>query len=399
MGVLEGRTTVLLAAAGAPWEAGAVSSLTEAGLVIGKRCVDVTDLLATASTGIADVVVVAADLPGLDADVVRRVTDHVGGVVAVAHPDSVERVRRLGISEVLVDPTPSELATRVVAWTRRPDLAPGREDASEIIHAPAGDGRVDDASGQGRVVVVWGPTGAPGRTTVATAVAAERAAGGGRVVLVDADPYGGAIGQNLGIIDDVSGLLAAARAVNEGTMTPESLARCRRTHSPGLEVLTGLPRPDRWTEVRPGSLAHVIETSALHADVVVDVGFGLADDRHQGRDRITLEALDLADTIVVVGGAEPVGLARLARGLVELGERGLAPDVVVINRMRDSLGWTRKDLTGMVAGYVWEAEVRFVRDDRETVDKALASGRSLVELGASRVRGDLAEVTGTAFGS
>ena len=76
-----------------------------------------------------------------------------------------------------------------------------------------------------------------------------------------------------------------------------------------------MPRPDRWIEVRPGALARVIETAALHADVVVDVGFGLADDRHQGRDRITLEAIDVADDLVVVGGAEPVSLVRLARGL------------------------------------------------------------------------------------
>jgi hypothetical protein len=40
---------------------------------------------------------------------------------------------------------------------------------------------------------VWGPTGGPGRTTVAVNLAFEAAAIGGEVLLVDADTYGGAV--------------------------------------------------------------------------------------------------------------------------------------------------------------------------------------------------------------
>ena len=56
---------------------------------------------------------------------------------------------------------------------------------------------------------------------------------------------------------------------------------------------------------------------------------------------MTLAALDAADEIVVVGSADPVGLSRLARGLVELRERTAgAPVRVVVNRMRPTLGWS-----------------------------------------------------------
>lgn len=403
MGILDARTTVLLAAAGAPWEAGVVSALSRSSVVVGKRCVDVTDLLATAATGVADVVVVAADLPGLDADAVRRITESHTAILAVADRDGVERVRRRGVAEVLVDPEADEVATAVVEQAARqrdqpqaPDTPVGAAPATVALNDGADTPGSTDG---GLVVVVWGPTGAPGRTTVAAGIAAERAARGHRVVLVDADPYGGAVGQNLGILDEVSGLLAASRHVNEGTLAPDALARCRRSLPTGLEVLTGLPRAERWGEVRPGALEQVIAMSALHADVVVDIGFGLVEDRHQGRDRISLEALDAADVVVAVGGAEPVGLVRLARGLVDLGERGTTPDHVVINRMRDSLGWTRKELVGMVTGYVWDAGVHFVRDERDTLDRALASGRSVSELGDSRLRADVAAVASAAFGS
>ena len=67
------------------------------------------------------------------------------------------------------------------------------------------------------MVAVWGPAGAPGRTTVATGLAAVLATRG-PTMLVDADPYGGSVAQVLGVLDEVSGLLAAARLAGSGTL-------------------------------------------------------------------------------------------------------------------------------------------------------------------------------------
>ena len=67
--------------------------------------------------------------------------------------------------------------------------------------------------------------------------------------------------------------------------------------------------------------------------------------------------------VVVVGSAEPTGLARLARTLVEIRDSTSAPISVVVNRMRDSLGWSRRDIVGMVEGYVRPAGVHFLPED------------------------------------
>ena len=77
------------------------------------------------------------------------------------------------------------------------------------------------------MVAVWGPAGAPGRTTVAAGVAAELARRRVRTVLVDADPYGGAVAQQLGVLDEVSGLLSAAR-VTAGGMLAERFGSVQR---------------------------------------------------------------------------------------------------------------------------------------------------------------------------
>jgi MinD-like ATPase involved in chromosome partitioning or flagellar assembly len=255
---------------------------------------------------------------------------------------------------------------------------------------PASGGRVIP----GRVIAVWGPAGAPGRTTVAAGIAAELARRQLRTILVDADPYGGTVAQQLGILDEVSGLLAAARLASSGVLA-ERFASVQRGVDSRLSVITGLPRADRWVELRQGLVEHLLETARDHGQVVVDTGFSLEEDPgagpggRPGRNQMTIGALEVADETVVVGSADPVGLSRLARALVELRDHTDGRAVhVVVNRMRSTLGWSEKDIAGMVSGFTRVAGLHFLPDDRAAVDRALVTGRTLLEGGDSAlVRG------------
>ncbi len=74
------------------------------------------------------------------------------------------------------------------------------------------------------------------------------------------------------------------------------------------------------------------------------------------------------------------------RGLAEL--RELVPTTplrVVVNRMRPSLGWSEKDVAGMVGGFARLTGLHFLPDDQATVDRALVAGRTLPELGDSAI--------------
>jgi MinD-like ATPase involved in chromosome partitioning or flagellar assembly len=248
------------------------------------------------------------------------------------------------------------------------------------------------------VVAVWGPAGAPGRTTVAAGLAAAVARRGRRTVLVDADPYGGAVAQALGVLDEVSGLLSAARLVAAGQLA-DRFPSVQRGLDPQLSVVTGLPRADRYVEVRSGTVEELLEVARDRAEVVVDTGFSLEDEAvpaygsRPGRNQMTLAALEAADRLVVVGGADPVGLSRLARGLVELREGvGRRPLHVVVNRMRSTLGWSERDITGMVESFARPAGIHFLPEDQATVDRALVAGRTLAELGDSPLARALAAV-------
>jgi len=214
-------------------------------------------------------------------------------------------------------------------------------------------------------------------------------------MLLDTDAYGGTVAQHLGILDEVSGLLAAARTANAGRLDEERLAGLARQVGGGLRVLTGLPRADRWPEVRESAFGQVLETStALAERVVLDVGFCLEQDAGAvfgssapQRNAMATVALERADEVLVVGSADPVGLGRLARGLVELVEAvpGCAPRVVV-NRMRSSLGWGEEEVRRTLEEFGTAGEVHFLPDDRAACDRALVAGRSLVESGDSALR-------------
>jgi MinD-like ATPase involved in chromosome partitioning or flagellar assembly len=374
---------VLVLAAGAAWESTAVGLLERSpGLVLLRRCVDVDDLLAAASSGQADAAVVALDVPGLDAHAVDLLHRHGVRVVGVLPADAarVDAARtgagRVGIGRLVSEDDLAELAEAISA----PDAMPVPAGGATTHVRAGGAGGVGGAGEpperrRGRILTVWGPAGAPGRSTIAAAVAAEQARGGRPVLLVDADPYGGSIAQQLGVLDEVSGLLAASRS---------GLSGSARTLGPGLAVLTGLPRPDRWQEVRIGVLTDLLGQAAAEGDVVVDTGFSLEEPAdpgvRAGRNQLTLEALAAADEVLVVGGADPVGLTRLARGLVDLRDRLPATPVrVVVNRMRASLGWSERDVAAMIAGLIRPAGLHFTPDDRPGVDRALVSGRTLLE--------------------
>ncbi len=382
------RVPVLLAAGGAPWEASALTLLGQGGCVVLKRCVDLTDLLASAHTGQAAIALVSGSLPGLDADAVVQLLR--SDVRCVAVGSEPEALQRLGVVAVL-DPAELTALPEVVSSAGSRPLV---EDPAPAAPPPAG-------AGTGSVVAVHGPAGAPGRTTVAIGLAAEHAHRGSPSLLVDADPHGGAVAQHLGLLDEVSGVLAAARLANAGSLDATGFAGCRRRLSDGLEVLTGLPRPDRWVEVRTGSLSSVLDLAREFADTVVDTGFSLEEDvdsgRRVSRNQLTLDAIAASDQVVVVGSAEPTGLARLVRTLVELRDGTDAPVTVVVNRMRDSLGWGPRDIVGMVEGYIRPRGVHFLPEDRPGTDKALVAGKALVELGDSDLRRSMADLHDSVF--
>ena len=407
---------MLTAGSGQSWENDLVAVLDRPGapMSVVRRCVDIADVLAHAATGRAAVAVVAADLRRLDSDAVHRLT--VAGLAVVGvHPAADDRARarleRIGISVVVADESGSS-ALLDAARSALNHLALDRDLESDLGESsraldhvvadtrsalpptdPAGPEPEDDAeepTARGVVLVVWGPTGAPGRTTVAAGLAADRASAGTPTLLVDADVYGGVLASAFGLLDESPGLAGACRMAANGRLDVTALSQLSWTLAPTLRLLTGLARADRWPEMRPSAIPAVLdvcrETAAL---TVVDVGFCLEADEEitfdtaaPRRNGATLALLGAADIVLAVGSADPPGMERLIRGLAELTD--MVPEAdpkVVLNRCRTAVAAADEPAEALLR-FTGRTVAAQLPEDRAATDRAWRRAVPLTEAAA-----------------
>ncbi|WP_225224552.1 P-loop NTPase [Cellulomonas sp. JH27-2] len=358
-------------------------------LQVTRRCADLTELLAAAEAGLGRLAVVSSALAHLDRESVDAL--HAAGVRVLGLSDpasvwSVERLRGAGVDDVVLEPF-DELGAR--------DVADGLLRLS-VAQAPQADRtpvpeEARPAAARGAVVAVWGPTGAPGRTTIAVNLAAELAAAGGSVLLADADTYGGSVAQVVGMLDEAPGLAAAVRQAGQGMLDLTALARLAPVLAPDLRVLSGTSRADRWPELASSALESVWQVARSIARwTVVDTGFCLEQDEvltydthAPQRNAATLRTLETADLVVVVGAADPVGIQRLVRALAELTDLGLgARRLVMVNRVRASVAGPRpgEAVAQALARYAGVTDAVLVPEDRAGTDTALLEARMLREI-------------------
>ncbi|MBG0739435.1 P-loop NTPase [Paeniglutamicibacter antarcticus] len=391
-----------------------------------RRCGELAELLAACQSGLARAAVVLGDATELTATLVDRLSAVGVVVVVLADDDEAARLRGIGAVVTACSTDPAALADRIavaVASAAGTSSAGGPTErfGARALNRFSGDGSsappmeqpalqpaahgvpaADPADGTEppaalpatRILAVWGPTGAPGRTTVAMNMAAELAACGISVLLVDADSYGPSISASLGLLDESAGLAQACRLADQGLLTAEGLRNVAASvvfAGGQIRVLTGLTRADRWPELRSAALVGVLGLCREVADVtVIDCGFCLETDEELSfdtaaprRNAATLRSLAAADTIFAVGAADAVGLPRLVRGLAEL--TALLPQaelVVALNKVRSAATGRAPERALKLAWDRFGPELgigHFLPWDPAAADKSLNAGQLLLE--------------------
>ena len=403
------------------WEGALVTTLERAtDAQIARRCPDLADLLAVAGSGLAQVAMISADLRGLDRTALDHLRECSVAVIGIYPPgDEIAELhlRQLGVVTVIAADAGGRVIQEALDTLEEAHGSPGQPgsglppDQASPGSVPAGAEGSDappDASGgraerpgasgeagadphepPGIIIAVWGPVGAPGRTTVALNLASELARLGQPTVLVDADTYGGCIAQSLSLLDEAPGLAAATRSADQGSLDLAVLARLAPEVCAGLRVRTGIPKAERWPELRAAALEHVLTlTRQLGRFTVIDCGFSLEDDEELSYDTLaprrnaaTLTSLAVADQVLAIGAGDPIGLQRLVRGLQELGTVASPSPTVVVNRVRAAAVGSRPErrIREALARFAGIDEPRFIPDDPATLDGALLTGRSLAE--------------------
>ena len=259
-----------------------------------------------------------------------------------------------------------------------------------------------------QLIAVWGPTGAPGRTTVAINLAAELAEQGQNVLLIDADSYGGAIAPMLGLIDEVAGFAATCRLAEQGALTMAELERMSH-HVPSgsgeLRVLSGIVKTERWPELSAERVRKVLSFASENYDtVVVDVGFNLETDEEISsdlfaprRNAATLTVLKHADYIIEVASADALGVARFIRAhdvLVEEFPESLR--VILLNKVRsglDARGSSQAAET--LSRFAGLHDVVELPEDGKAINASFATGKPLnLSAKNSKLRKQLQKLAG-----
>ncbi|GAB3804526.1 P-loop NTPase [Humibacter antri] len=353
------------------------AAATASGHLVTVRTTAGKELLSALATREIDVAVVGAGRGRLTAEVVAA-CDRAGiRLVVLAVGESERRhALALGVYDSL-DATAD--------WT---ELEPSLRGVRAIPSRAGGPLGAQDAS---RVIAVWGPSGAPGRTSVAITIAAELAALGHSVALADADPYGGATAPALGLLDEAPGFAAACRLAASGSLTHDELVRvAQRYASPrgAFWVLTGIGRATRWPELTSERVERVLAQCRTWVDyTVVDVGFNLETDEEitsdmfaPRRNAATLAVLHGADDVVALGLADPVGLSRFLRSFGDLVEA--APEAspyALVNRVRASAVGANPfvQVAATLRRFGGLEPAALIPDDPAGFDLAVLTGRTL----------------------
>lgn len=239
---------------------------------------------------------------------------------------------------------------------------------------------IDAAKPQiGKIIAVWGTHGAPGRSTLALALAAylnEQ----GSTILVDCDINAPAQVQLLGLPEDSSGLASAARLATHGELDSTRLVQTLLSAKADLQVLTGLGRSGRWRELPVASMNKVWEVCRHTAEyTVVDLSGGLEEERVEDfamepdHDAVAAALLEQADLTLIVGAADPVGIRRLIQLLNSNRQAVGGRSQVVVNRVRSSTAGADPNsaIGSVLARYTSASDIVYVPADYRLFDKAL----------------------------
>lgn len=244
-----------------------------------------------------------------------------------AHGAGKTRMLEMGVDQALPASTSSAEFVQVVARMAGPlidDDLELTELLQEVGVRQARPSAPDVSAGaarrqqRGRIVAVAASAGGAGATEVGVALASALRSQGSATVLVDADEQAPAVAQRLGLRLHPN-IRTAVDAVQHGTGDLEqTLVPDAAT---GVEVLSGLPNPRDWFELRAGEVAEVVlELARGRPNVVVNVGPRVEDLPDLGgppRFAVTRAMLGICDLLVLVGTATPIGARRIVDWLAD----------------------------------------------------------------------------------
>ena len=331
------------------------------------RCVERAEALGVLrSEGAGGLVCVGAPA-WFDRELVAEAAGRAVPIVGVPRDRlDVEALERLGVAISSVDPTVEELLALL-------------DNAPVVVPSTGPPAR-------GKVIAVWGPKGAPGRTTVALELAAEIAWKEPSSILIDCDTYGGDVAQLLGIAEELPTIVWASRQAGKGEWTSEVIAtELRRAGQRGPVVLPGVPRSDLWQEISDfgwrellAGIRRSFAFSVVDVGSCLEAGTSLFLEETDHRNHVARSTVRDADRVVAVLRADPVGIKNFLWSYPTL-VSCVDPDAiqVVANMVPEGC---EKEVVSLVRRHTGKRPLVCLPRRHAEVTRAVAAGRPLREV-------------------
>lgn len=343
-----------------------------AGADLLMRCMDRVELLAAMRGGGIDAIVSVGAPEWFDASSAEEAArGNLPVVGVVGDASEADRLGRLGASLLPSDATAEEIVARCLS--SEPELPTTRPSSQP-------------AAPDGRLIAVWGPKGAPGRSSLAMELAYEIAAAEDATLLIDGDPFGGDLLQMLGIVEEVPSVVWAASMAAKDELDAARLELdLRRSSARGPVVLPGLPRAELWPDISEFGWRQLLTVArSSFSSTICDSGFSLegVDASHVAngaeRNRMTRVALAEADRVVAVCRSDPVGIKNFLWAFEDL-VRVIDPEKVRIVANRVARGDERV-VGELIRKHLGKRPVAYVPDDPTAFATAVRVGKTLREI-------------------
>ena len=360
-----------------------------------RRCRDYAEVLSIARAQLVELLVLDSERIDLNPEAEKELLAAGLSVLILAPLDDVPLARDQYSFDIIqkedprVPAAPTDLCEQILQWALARILPPPPPNQLEIQNASIQEIPTED----GKIMALWGPVGAPGRSTLALNLAANLRSYG-RVILVDGDTVEPSQVQLLAVELRASGVVNGCRLAEQAQLCEETFAPVVTNVGAGVDLLSGITKAERWREVSEDSFATLLEWLRKHYRwIVVDLAPGASDPDEAlmtlGPSRYSAQdgTFAVADLVLEVGTADPVGMRRLIVNHVWAGDKKLwqCPSLAVVNRGRASVAgsnWEtsiRRALS--LADNTWEAVV--VRQATQDFDKALVAGCDIATVNPS----------------
>lgn len=229
------------------------------------------------------------------------------------------------------------------------------------------------------LIAITSPYGSTGKTTVAINLALELSNEKFRVIIIDADLVGASAANLLSLSELPAGLVGALRIASQHRFDLSQLERLSvLVPKTSITLLPGKMSEQR-VDVNLEALEVILQIAKANFDfVILDLGPII----NEGADLAsTKHILGLADQVLVVATADPVGIYRLLRIEPELLALNKTPKLL-INRLRNSVIAQAKTEIKTTLASLGSFEVHaFLPEDPVHVDQATRLGMATPTLG------------------